>query len=101
MIRHCVMLTWTEEANEETIKAVLAGLTELRPKIDVIRSYSFGPDLELDPGRNHDLMIVAEFDSVEDYQIYASHPDHIELIVQTIKPILATRAAVQYEVDPV
>jgi hypothetical protein len=37
-------------------------------QIAEIKEYVYGPDLGLDPERNHDFVVVADFDSAEDYK---------------------------------
>ncbi|MFD2348370.1 Dabb family protein [Nonomuraea ferruginea] len=49
----------------------------------------------MNPG-NHDFAVVADFDSEDDYRAYRDHPRHQAVIAEHIKPILATRAAVQF-----
>lgn len=58
-----------------------------------------GPDAGVSDG-NFDLSVVADFDSAQDYQTYATHPAHQEVIKSLIKPILENRAAVQHHVTP-
>jgi hypothetical protein len=59
------------------------------------RSYSFGPDAGVSPG-NHDLVLVADFDTVEDFQHYAAHQAHRDFVKERVLPILESRVAVQY-----
>ena len=47
---------------------------------------------------NFDLAVVADCDDVAGYRAYATHPAHLAVIAERIRPILADRAAVQYEV---
>ena len=51
---------------------------------------------------SHDLAVVALFDSSADYEVYASHPAHLELIKLAIAPLLAPggRSAVQIPFNP-
>ena len=44
-------------------------------------------------------MVVADFDSVDDYLVYRDHPDHRALIADLVTGHVATRAAVQYVID--
>ncbi|MFB4284508.1 MULTISPECIES: Dabb family protein [unclassified Nonomuraea] len=94
MIRHIVLFTWTEDATDEQKAAVTAELRKLPGLIPQLRSYTVGPDALINQG-NHDYGVVADFDSLDDYLVYRDHPDHQAVIAQHIKPILATRAAVQ------
>ncbi|KAF4719029.1 hypothetical protein FOZ63_001149, partial [Perkinsus olseni] len=45
-------------------------------------------DLGLDPERNHDMMFLVKFDTVEDYKAYSTHPAHMEIMRTILLPIL-------------
>ncbi|UBU12850.1 Dabb family protein [Nonomuraea gerenzanensis] len=94
MIRHIVLFTWTAAATAEQRAAVTAELRKLPDLIPQLRAYTVGADAGLNQG-NHDYAVVADFDNVDDYLVYRDHPDHQKVIAEHIKPILATRAAVQ------
>ncbi|WP_424536612.1 Dabb family protein [Sphaerisporangium viridialbum] len=98
MFRHVVLFTWVAGATEEQKATVEAGLRELPGVIPEIRRYDIGADAGINPG-NYEFAVVADFDSVEDYLVYRDHPVHRALIADAIRPILANRAAVQYEVQ--
>jgi hypothetical protein len=74
--------------------------TTFPESIPEILVYNCGLDLGLDPGRNHDIVITADFANQEDYLKYASHEKHIAVITDYIKPILAPggRAACQFNI---
>ncbi|TYB54789.1 Dabb family protein [Nonomuraea sp. PA05] len=94
MIRHIVLFTWTEAATAEQKAAVTAELRKLPGLIPQLRAYMVGEDAGINQG-NHEYAVVADFDSVDDYLVYRDHPDHQKVIADSIKPILASRAAVQ------
>ncbi|MDR8415036.1 Dabb family protein [Nonomuraea sp. 3-1Str] len=94
MIRHVVLFTWTDDASDEQKARVAAELEKLPAAIPQIRAYAFGPDAGINHG-NHDFAVVADFDDLDDYVIYRDDPGHQALIAEYIKPILASRAAVQ------
>lgn len=96
MIRHIVLLTWTDDATAEQRAAVAEGLATLPALIPQLRRYDLGADLGL-AADNSDFAIVAEFDNLADYEVYRDHPAHQAVIAERIKPIKAGRAAVQFE----
>jgi hypothetical protein len=98
MFRHVVVFRFTEDASQAARQAVREGLAALPAQIDVIRRYQFGNDAGLAEG-NFDFAVVADFDDVAAYQIYAQHDAHQTLIAERIRPILAERVAVQYTLD--
>ncbi len=98
MIRHVVLLRWTAEATPAQQDEVLAALSALPDEIQQIARYRLGTDLGLADG-NASLSVIADFASVADYEAYRDHPSHQHIIATLIKPILAQRAALQYEVD--
>ncbi|MGW3352340.1 Dabb family protein [Nonomuraea rubra] len=97
MIRHIVLFTWTETATAEQKAAVTAELRKLPDLIPQLRSYTVGADAGINQG-NHEYAVVADFDDTDDYLVYRDHPDHQKVIADYIRPILATRAAVQLSI---
>jgi hypothetical protein len=96
VIRHIALLRWTDDAGRTEIEGVSATLARLPDLIPQLRAYRFGPDLELAAG-NWDFAVVADFASREDWATYMVHPDHQAVLTERIQPILAERAAVQFE----
>jgi hypothetical protein len=99
MFRHVVLLRWHETATVADRRAVRNGLEALPPLIPEIRSYRVGIDAGLAPEGNSDLVVVADFDDVAGYLVYRDHPVHQDVITRLIRPILASRAAVQHELE--
>jgi hypothetical protein len=95
MFRHVVLLAWTDEATEEERAEVAAQLGKLPGVISEIRQYLIGADVGINQG-NYDFAVVADFDSADDYVVYRDHPAHQAIIARHIRPILASRASVQY-----
>jgi hypothetical protein len=96
-VRHVVCFTWSDDASPDAITATEAALRALPGLIEEVRAFSVGPDLALAPGTS-DLALVADFDDAEAWQQYQDHPAHQRVVVEHVRPILATRAAVQFEV---
>jgi Stress responsive A/B Barrel Domain len=65
--------------------------------IGSIRAYEFGPDAGVNPA-NRDYAVVADFDDQAGYLAYRDHPAHRELVERYVNPIVAERAAVQFEI---
>jgi Stress responsive A/B Barrel Domain. len=99
MFRHVVILRWNETATADQLRAVRDALEALPPLIPEIRSYRVGVDAGLAAAGNSDLVVVADFDDVAGYVVYRDHPAHHDVIARLIRPILASRAAVQHELD--
>jgi hypothetical protein len=97
MIRHVALFSFTDEATAEQKEELSRALAELPGAIAEIRDYRFGSDAGLDPERNLEYAVVADFDSIEEYKAYAVHPAHQRVITDLLRPIIAQRAAVQYE----
>lgn len=94
MIRHIVLLKWTEEATAAQVATVATELGKLPGLIPELRTYAVGDDAGISEG-NHDFGILAEFDDAEGFAVYRDHPAHQKVIADHIKPILAGRAAIQ------
>jgi Stress responsive A/B Barrel Domain len=98
MVRHVVVFTWKPEATDEAVQAFADGLAVLPGQIPEIVSYAFGPDLRLGAG-NHDFALVADFADVDAYRRYAEHPAHRQLRDELLSPIVASRHAVQLQLE--
>ena len=97
MIRHVVLFTWTPEATQEQKQALHAELARMPPAIEAIRGYRFGPDAGINPA-NTDYAVVADFDDAAGYVTYRDHPAHRALVENYVNPIVASRAAIQFEI---
>ena len=96
MIRHVVLFRWTEEATEEQKRRVAAEIARLPSLVPSLRAFHIGSDLGINPG-NFDFAVAADFDDVDGYLAYRDHPEHRAIVAEFIQPIVAERAAVQYE----
>ena len=97
MLRHVVLFTWSEDTDPATRDAILAALRRLPEEVGGMTSFAVGPDAGLVEGNAH-TALVADFADVEAFRAYASDPRHLEVIAEHVKPHLASRSAVQYEV---
>lgn len=96
MYRHVVMFRLATDAPEGTVTAIRAGLDELPRKIHQIVGYAHGPNVGPAP-TNFDYVLVADFESADDFAAYRDHPDHQQFIAEYITPNVTERYAVQYE----
>ena len=94
--RHVAMFRWADDVPPEHVEQVRAGLDALPAQIDQIRSFVHGADVGVSAG-NFDYVVVAEFDQVNDWRAYASHPAHVLFIAECLGDKVAERAAVQYQ----
>ena len=95
-VRHVVCFTWAADALPDAIAATEVALRALTGLIPEVRALSVGADLGLAAGTS-DLALVADFDDAEAWQRYQDHPEHQRVVVEHVRPILATRAAVQFD----
>lgn len=94
MIRHVAMFTWSESAESDAIGEMARQLDTMPANVPGILRYEHGDDLQLGPG-TADYVLVADFETVEDYQAYAQHPYHLEFIDRWVKPIVGSISRVQ------
>lgn len=94
-LRHVVTFVFREDATDEQIAAAAEGLAALPGQIPEIREYHLGPDVGINAG-NHQFAVVADFESTDGYLVYRDHPAHQAVIAERIRPILESRAAVQF-----
>jgi len=97
MLRHVVIFTWTEDTTPETRAATVAALRRLPEEVGGMTSFAVGPDAGLVEGNAH-TALVADFADADAYRAYAADARHLAVIAEHVKPHLASRSAVQYEV---
>jgi hypothetical protein len=96
MLRHVVLFTWSDAADEQRRATTIEALRSLRDDVGGMTSLVVASDARLVDG-NADTVLVAEFPDVESFQRYAQHPVHLAVIAEHVRPWLAARSAVQYE----
>jgi stress responsive alpha/beta barrel protein len=97
VIRHIALLTFTPDATDAQIDAFAQALSGLPERLPNLRSFAFGRDAGINPGQAS-FAVVADFDTVDDYIEYRDDPGHRRIIAELLIPILAARAAAQYEI---
>ena len=94
-LTHVVLLKWKPGTPDSAVEPGLKKLGQIPLTETYILSYRIGKDLAL--GRtqtNHDIALVAEFATEEDYHRYATCGRHLDA-VDLLKPHLMHRHAVQ------
>jgi len=97
-LTHIAIFTWRAGTTAAQVAALGDGLAALPASIPEIRSYRFGPDAGFSPG-NGDFAVVAGFDDIEGYRRYIANPRHVDVVERLLKPMLATRHAIQFVAD--
>lgn len=97
-VQHVVLFRWKEGVGPVHVSAATKALATLPALIPQIKSYSFGPNLGINPG-TYDFAVVAEFDSADDYLVYRDHPDHRAFIAAYTADFVSERAAIQFPID--
>jgi hypothetical protein len=96
MFRHTVLCKWAADATDEQKKAAATELAKLPSTIPSLRAFACGPDAGFAEG-NFDFAVTADFDDEAGYFAYRDNPGHRQVVQRYITPIVAQRAAVQYE----
>ena len=96
MIRHVVHFTWSDAADEDRRAETLAALRRLPEQVPGSLAFSVAPDAGLVEG-NAQTILVADFPDAETFRAYATDPVHLAVIAEHVRPYLAARSAVQYD----
>ena len=95
MLRHVVLFTWTDDADEARRATTVDALRRLREDVGGMSSLTVSPDAGLVDGNAHTIL-VADFPDAESFRRYAQDPVHQAVIAEHVRPFLAARSAVQY-----
>ena len=97
MLRHVVLFTWTEDTGPDRRDETVAALRRLPEEVGGMTAFAVGPDAGLVEGNAH-TALVADFPDAAAFGRYAADPRHLQVVAEHVKPFLAARSAVQYEV---
>ncbi len=88
-------LAGNTDSKPATIKTLKNKLELLKNKINEVLTLEVGKNIS-DRNAAYDMVLVTEFKSVDDLNIYRDHPDHIA-VVEYIKETVSDTAVVDYE----
>jgi hypothetical protein len=96
MIRHVVVFTWSEDADAQRRATTVQALRRLPQEVGGTESFVVADDAGLSAG-NADTVLIADFRNAEAFARYAQDPVHQAVLAEHVRPWLAVRSAVQYE----
>lgn len=76
----------TAKRNLEALVGKIDGLTEMKIQIDLL------------PSSSGEMMLDSTFTSVEALKAYATHPSHQEVANRDVRPYIATRSCMDFEI---
>ncbi len=79
MIRHVVVFKLKSDVSPPERDRWLEASRRAHAKIRSVRAYNIGANLMHLP-RSYDVAVVADFDTLEDVQHYAEHPEHTAVV---------------------
>lgn len=98
MIRH--VISWKLAAEDATARdlaanEIVAALKALPAVIPEIVSFQIGRNIAF-PEANWDLVLIADFASLEDLDAYQVHPEH-QKVVTIVRARVSARSAVDFD----
>lgn len=100
MIKHVVMWEFKDfaEGNDKdsNIQKAEQKIMELEDLVDVINFIEVGINLN-ESEAAYDLVLVSEFETLEDLDEYQNHPDHVK-VKEFVKKVVDKRVVVDYEI---
>jgi Stress responsive A/B Barrel Domain len=97
VLRHVVLFTWKDAADDAQRAASAEALRRLREEVGGMSSLTVSSDAGLVEGNAH-TVLVADFPDADAFRRYAQDPVHQAVIAEHVRPCLAARSALQYEV---
>jgi len=90
------MFKFKDESKESNIQEVVKRLNALLELIPELKSMEVGVNFT-DSERAFDLSLYSTFDTKEELQAYAVHPEHLK-VVELIKSVTLESKVVDYEI---
>lgn len=94
MITNHLLLKLKDPKNENINKAAEV-LRSMQGKIEPLRTLQVETDIRRGPS-SYDILLVARFDSMQDFDAYLAHPVHVE-VATYIGTVVGNVASVCYE----
>lgn len=94
MIKHIVMFK-LKDPSAENIELAKSKLLGMKGKIDILKNIEVGVDF-MKSERSMDLILITDFDNLDDLKTYATHPIHLP-VLEIIKGLCEYSKAVDYE----
>lgn len=94
MVVHIVMFKFKEENKETNIQAVVVRLNALVALVPTLKSMEVGVNFTLSE-RAFDLSLYSTFETKEELEAYAIHPEHLK-VVEFIKSVTLESKVVDY-----
>ena len=100
MVKHIIIWTLKSEYDAETKAKICdnikSNLEALKGKIDGIIDIKV--QTEHLASSNGDLMLDSTFESVDALKAYAVHPAHVEVADRDVRPFVASRSCLDFEI---
>lgn len=99
MIKHIVMWTFKDSAGgrtkSENISLAAGMLSELKEKIETVRFFEIGQNINRGEG-SFDLVLYSEFDDALGLETYQKHPEHLK-VVEFLREVRDQKSVVDYK----
>ncbi len=93
MILHLATFRWNSDVTPKQVQALTEALEQMASRIESLRSYTAGPNLQLRPGA--DFAVAAIVDDAASLDAYLDHPAHKEVYDTHLGGMIAERTAAQ------
>lgn len=94
MIRHIVFFKFKSSATQEDVTSLTGKLRGLASEIGWIRSIEVAKDIG-GKTNSYDLALNTLFDSMEDVERYAIHPEHVK-VLDMVKRVCESTVKIDY-----
>ena len=95
MLHHVVTFQLKSDAPAGQAERICDAINALAANLPEVRSGAAGVDLGLREG-NASFAVVATFDDVDAFRVYADHPEHLRVVKELIGPHIDGRHPVQF-----
>lgn len=94
MITHVVLFK-LKHNSVEILETAVATLRSLDGQIPTLKSIEVGTDL-VRSERSYDIALITRFDDMDDYKVYADHPNHLP-VLNYMRSVVSAAVAVDFE----
>lgn len=97
MIRHVAVFRFKDSVTDRDVDEIDTTLATLPSIIPELVAFTSGRNANVTEGA-WDYAVVSDFDSPKDYLIYATNPQHVDMVKNVVGPHVAEASRTQFEI---
>jgi heme-degrading monooxygenase HmoA len=98
VFRQIRMNRWRADVPAQDVRAAVAALATMLDQIPDVRAWHQAESVSADD--DFDYVVIVDFDDEQAHQRYMQHPEHVRVVTNLVRPLLASTVRIRFTLDP-